>query len=533
MRSRAGPDTVPRDAGPSLGEDPRGRHGGGGRGRSRAVRRAVRRARGRRTWCSSPRHRSRRPRATGHRAGSRPRSPPTTASSCTSRDTERAGRGLVRRSAAEILVREAPDRVRDLQDARRRASTPTASARLALGLEGGHSVRRVVHAGGSATGRRVVRQLSALAAEEPRITVFEGARAQALWRSRGALPRARLRRRPRDRRARRGDRHGRRRGAVGANDQPAGLAGDRHAARARRRRGARRPRAAAVPPDRGDRRRRARGVPRDRGDPRRGRDAARRRAASGSSTSSRRAMRSRARSRAAWRLPASDRSGWTCARSTRPSFPNVVVSAARSGPRSDARADPGRAGRALHDGRDRHRPRRALDARPGSTRSASPRAPACTAPTGSRRTRSASASCSPAARSPTRSHARLASTCAARAGAGARGAARAARAAGRRAPRHARRCGATRASCARRPGPERAAGTIPTRSRALIARCALARTESRGAHLRAEYPERDAAFDLRHVLVARRAADRLGDLALRRRANAHGTSGAVHKKFAL
>ena len=52
---------------------------------------------------------------------------------------------------------------------------------LALGLEGGHSVRRVVHAGGSATGRRVVRQLSALAVEEPRITVLEGARAQALW----------------------------------------------------------------------------------------------------------------------------------------------------------------------------------------------------------------------------------------------------------------------------------------------------------------------------------------------------------------
>ena len=37
-----------------------------------------------------------------------------------------------------------------------------------------------MHAGGSATGRRVVRQLSALAAEEPRIEVLEGARAQAL-----------------------------------------------------------------------------------------------------------------------------------------------------------------------------------------------------------------------------------------------------------------------------------------------------------------------------------------------------------------
>jgi L-aspartate oxidase len=95
-------------------------------------------------------------------------------------DTERAGRALVRRSAAEILVREAPARVEDLQalgvhfDGDR-------SGGLALGLEGGHSVRRVVHAGGSATGRRVVRQLSALVAAEPAITVFEGARARALW----------------------------------------------------------------------------------------------------------------------------------------------------------------------------------------------------------------------------------------------------------------------------------------------------------------------------------------------------------------
>jgi L-aspartate oxidase len=96
------------------------------------------------------------------------------------RDTEVAGRDLVRRSAAEILVREAPDRVRDLQALGVRFDADRFGD-LALGLEGGHSVRRVVHAGGSATGRRVVRQLSALAAEERRITVLEGARAQALW----------------------------------------------------------------------------------------------------------------------------------------------------------------------------------------------------------------------------------------------------------------------------------------------------------------------------------------------------------------
>lgn len=95
-------------------------------------------------------------------------------------DTERAGRGAVRRAAAEILVAEAPECVHELQALGVRFDADR-FGRLALGLEGGHSVRRVVHAGGSATGRRILRQLSALAAQEPRITVFENARARALW----------------------------------------------------------------------------------------------------------------------------------------------------------------------------------------------------------------------------------------------------------------------------------------------------------------------------------------------------------------
>jgi L-aspartate oxidase len=102
-------------------------------------------------------------------------------------DTERAGRELVRRSAAEILVREAPACVEDLQSLGVRFDADR-FGRLALGLEGGHSIRRIVHAGGSATGRRVVRQLSALAAAEERITVLEGARARALWTNPDAPP---------------------------------------------------------------------------------------------------------------------------------------------------------------------------------------------------------------------------------------------------------------------------------------------------------------------------------------------------------
>jgi L-aspartate oxidase len=96
------------------------------------------------------------------------------------RDTEIAGRGAVRRSAAQLLCREAPRAVRELE-ALGVAFDGDGKGGLALGLEGGHSHRRVVHAGGSATGRRVVRQLSAVVVEEPRIEVLEQARAAAPW----------------------------------------------------------------------------------------------------------------------------------------------------------------------------------------------------------------------------------------------------------------------------------------------------------------------------------------------------------------
>jgi L-aspartate oxidase len=86
----------------------------------------------------------------------------------------------VRSSAAAVLCREAARTVSDLErlgvrfDADRHGN-------LALGLEGGHTRRRVVHAGGSATGRRVVRQLSAVVVGTDGIEVLEGARAAVLW----------------------------------------------------------------------------------------------------------------------------------------------------------------------------------------------------------------------------------------------------------------------------------------------------------------------------------------------------------------
>jgi L-aspartate oxidase len=95
-------------------------------------------------------------------------------------DTLTAGRGTVRPSAARVLSQEAPDRVRDLERLGVRFDRDRRGG-LALGLEGGHKARRVAHAGGSATGRRILRQLSAVVAEEPRVEVLENVRAGALW----------------------------------------------------------------------------------------------------------------------------------------------------------------------------------------------------------------------------------------------------------------------------------------------------------------------------------------------------------------
>jgi L-aspartate oxidase len=95
------------------------------------------------------------------------------------RDTIDAGRAAVRESAARVLCEEAPAAVKDLAalgvhfDADRHGN-------LALGLEGGHHARRVVHAGGAATGRRLIRQLSALVAEDSRVEVLEDHRVTEL-----------------------------------------------------------------------------------------------------------------------------------------------------------------------------------------------------------------------------------------------------------------------------------------------------------------------------------------------------------------
>ena len=101
-------------------------------------------------------------------------------------DTLVAGRGLTRRSAAAVLTDEAPARFADLEALGVHFDTGP-DGELALGLEGGHGRRRVVHAGGSATGRRILRELSAAAVAEERIEVLEGIRVEALVQDEGRV----------------------------------------------------------------------------------------------------------------------------------------------------------------------------------------------------------------------------------------------------------------------------------------------------------------------------------------------------------
>jgi L-aspartate oxidase len=88
-------------------------------------------------------------------------------------DTLRAGRGLCRPSAVDVLVGEAAACVAGLVELGVRFDT-------GLGLEGGHSRRRILHAGGAETGRHVARALFERAVAHPNIELVEDARLLAL-----------------------------------------------------------------------------------------------------------------------------------------------------------------------------------------------------------------------------------------------------------------------------------------------------------------------------------------------------------------
>ena len=79
-----------------------------------------------------------------------------------------------------VLVEESPAAVRELI-ARGVVFDLDHEGRLALGLEGGHTGRRIVHAGGSQTGHEITSKLAAMVAAETRIEVRERTSATALW----------------------------------------------------------------------------------------------------------------------------------------------------------------------------------------------------------------------------------------------------------------------------------------------------------------------------------------------------------------
>ncbi|MGQ9514193.1 MAG: L-aspartate oxidase [Thermoproteota archaeon] len=77
------------------------------------------------------------------------------------RDTIAAGSGLCKPEAVRILSEEAVDRIHDLIDYG--VEFDTVHGEIALVKEGAHSVPRVIHAGGDATGARIEETLSNLA----------------------------------------------------------------------------------------------------------------------------------------------------------------------------------------------------------------------------------------------------------------------------------------------------------------------------------------------------------------------------------
>jgi L-aspartate oxidase len=73
------------------------------------------------------------------------------------KDTLKAGAGLCRRSAVEVMVKEGPERIKDLLKIG--CSFDRENGELDLTKEGAHSRRRILHARGDATGREISQSL--------------------------------------------------------------------------------------------------------------------------------------------------------------------------------------------------------------------------------------------------------------------------------------------------------------------------------------------------------------------------------------
>ncbi len=86
-------------------------------------------------------------------------------------DTLEAGRGLCDWPAVEVLVNEGPERIKDLMALGMQFDT--ANGALLLGLEGGHHHRRILHAGGDATGALVTSFLVGKVSASQNVDLYE------------------------------------------------------------------------------------------------------------------------------------------------------------------------------------------------------------------------------------------------------------------------------------------------------------------------------------------------------------------------
>jgi L-aspartate oxidase len=86
-------------------------------------------------------------------------------------DTIAAGKGLCDKPIVDMVVHEAPERIREL--IAYGAHFDTHDGEIALTLEGGHSHRRIVHALGDATGQEVMRAMADLVRSRPNVLIWE------------------------------------------------------------------------------------------------------------------------------------------------------------------------------------------------------------------------------------------------------------------------------------------------------------------------------------------------------------------------
>ncbi len=94
-------------------------------------------------------------------------------------DTRNAGAGISDATMVELLTRDAPARIKELRKLGA-AFDLAEDGGLSLGLEGAHNRKRIVHAGGDATGAEILKTLLGAVQHDDAITILEETTVQEL-----------------------------------------------------------------------------------------------------------------------------------------------------------------------------------------------------------------------------------------------------------------------------------------------------------------------------------------------------------------